>query len=169
VNSFLISKRITPSSPLTTLFGFLMWLSFLLFRVISLTIMVIVGVLDALNNLPATIRHISIPFVAIISLSFLSLYLLSLFWFYKISSGLIKALQSSHRSPKVQPDNEAPTLDPPGINDSAIELNNCPALFIDKAEHSWKQERNSDRNSPDQRNEEFSPQIKEEGNVAGIV
>jgi hypothetical protein len=102
VNSFLILKRFEYPESYVHLAGLLMWLSFLVLRFTSLTLMIALMLSDALLYPTRSVLRIKLAFLFPCGVSFVLLYGMSCFWLYKMTIGIVKALRSS----KVKPDEE---------------------------------------------------------------
>jgi hypothetical protein len=101
VNCFLISKRFNCSSTITNLFGGLMWLSFVIFRFISLILMFVVIFTDSYYEPDASISRIALPYLFICGISSAVLFFLSLFWLGKMSHRLFQILYKSYQSTRL--------------------------------------------------------------------
>jgi hypothetical protein len=91
VNYFLIDRKLNPKRT-NIMAGVLMWLSFLIFRIISLPVCLIIVLLDALKE-PRVISDLSLPYLLLNGCSALCVLLMSGFWFYKMTKGILKALK----------------------------------------------------------------------------
>ena len=96
VNYFLSNRRLFPlSNDRIVISGALMWLSFLLFRVVSIIGCLCMLLYDIISYPNETIVQISKLFVAVMVFVILSVFLLSCYWFYKMTVGIYKALKEN--------------------------------------------------------------------------
>jgi hypothetical protein len=98
VNIFLIAKRFNFSSSVTNLLGGLMWLSFVIFRFISLVLMFVLIFCDSYYKPKQSIALISLPYLLVCGLSSAILFALSLFWLGKMTSRLLEIVLRSMKS-----------------------------------------------------------------------
>jgi hypothetical protein len=101
VNCFLISKRFNCSSTITNIFGGLMWLSFVIFRFVSLILMFIVIFTDSYYEPRDSVSRVALPYLIICGISSVVLFILSLFWLGKMSHRLSQILFSSYQSTRL--------------------------------------------------------------------
>ena len=96
VNYFLANRRLFPdSTDRIVISGALMWFSFLVFRVVSIIGCLCMLLFDIITYPEQTILRISKLFVAVMVFVILSVFLLSCFWFYKMTVGIYKALREN--------------------------------------------------------------------------
>lgn len=106
VNAFLISKRFNLSSTITNAFGGLMWLTFVVFRLVSLVLMFTVLLTDSYHHPNVSISHVTLPYLLVCGISAIVLFILSLFWLGKMSYRLFQIVYSSFKSSRtVHPEN----------------------------------------------------------------
>lgn len=101
VNIFLIAKRFDCSATLTNLLGGLMWLSFIIFRFISLILMFVVIFMDSYYEPHVSISRVSLPYLIICGISSVVLFFLSLFWLGKMSIRIFQIIHRSYQSTRV--------------------------------------------------------------------
>lgn len=98
VDPFLICRRLFSERKRPILFlGTLMWLSFLVFRIVLLPAVAAIVVSDAEADMHSSIRSLSYIYFAYVGLAFLCIFSLSSFWFYKMTIGILKQLRPSTR------------------------------------------------------------------------
>jgi hypothetical protein len=112
VNLFLLSKRFNFSASVTNLFGGFMWLSFLIFRLISLLLMFVLIILDSYFEPKESISLISLPYLLICGISSAILFALSLFWLGKMTLRLGQILRQSMKSKRLVHPTESVTHQP---------------------------------------------------------
>ena len=77
-----------------------MWLSFIIFRFISLLFMFLIIFLDCYYSSKNSVDLIHLSYLLICGLSALLLFSLSIFWLFKITIGLLKVLFPNRKSHK---------------------------------------------------------------------
>lgn len=94
VNTFLLIRRFYPENgTLNIIAGMLMWLSFLIFRLLSLVACLGMLVYDAVEFEDQTIAHITVLFVVCMGFGVVAIFSMSSLWFYKMTVGILKALK----------------------------------------------------------------------------
>lgn len=93
VNYFFIDKKLHPGKT-NVIAGVLMWLSFLVFRMVSIPVCLLVALLDALDD-PGIISQQSLAYLILNGFSALCVVLMSGLWFYKMTKGILKALKGA--------------------------------------------------------------------------
>lgn len=94
VNYFFIDKKLHPNGPPNITAGVLMWLSFLVFRLLSLPALLIVAAIDIVSR-PSIATEQSLAYLLLNAFSAVCVVSMSAMWFVKMTRGILKVLNTT--------------------------------------------------------------------------